>query len=237
MDDFAELEYFDFDLGLGQHQSVKIYEAATGKKVFSFSVGIDSFHPIINPLFRYIWPNGDSSNIPAFSPLYMHYHPDSGWSSRDQSSLRAGKQGILIAANLSMGPFEKFTEKISVKLYTVDRSNAEVVLNKPLIYRFNTARYPFGTLRPPADPFNGDMQPGEIHLVEKRSTFQDTKEYQLLLWLPTQDLARMYDGGAPVSDLKGRRYALIEIETPLPGNTPVGENPNISTYAQSLFLE
>lgn len=69
------------------------------------------------------------------------------------------------------------------------------------------------------------------------STLQDTKEYQVLLWLPTQDLARAYDGGAAVSDLKGRRYALIEFETPLRENTFAGEKPNISAYVQSLFLE
>jgi hypothetical protein len=237
VDDFAELDNFFFDLGSGHQQSVKIHDPASGKMVFKFGVGIDSFHPIINPLNRYFWPSGDSSDISSFHPLYMHYHPDSGWSYRYKTSLRGGKQGILVAANLSMGPFEKFTEKIRVKLYTVDSSNDEVVLEKPLVYRFDPARYPFGALQPPADPFNGDMQPGEIYLVGKKSLFPDTKEYQLLLWLPTHDLARMFNRGAPISDLKGRRYASIEFETPLPENTPVGEKPNISAYTQYLFLE
>jgi hypothetical protein len=47
----------------------------------------------------------------------------------------------------------------------------------------------------------------------------------------------MFNGGSPVSDLKGRRYASIEFETPLPENAPVGEKPNISAYTQYLFLE
>lgn len=237
VDDFAELDYFNYDMDLGQQQGVKIYQVSMSKRVFNFSVGIDSFHPSINPLSHYFWPNGDSSDIASYFPLYMHFQPDTGWSYRYKPSLRGGKQGVLVTANLYMGPFQKFTEKISVKLFTVDRSNSEVVLNKPLIYRFDPARYPFGALQPPADPFHGDMQPGVIYLVDKKSTIQDTKEYQLLLWLPTQDLARMFDGSTPVSDLKGWRYARIEFETPLLEFSFAGEKPNISAYTQYLFLE
>lgn len=237
VDDFSELEYFGYNSSLVANQVVSVHQTATPAQVFHLAVGVNLSHSLMNPLLHYFWPNGDSTDIASYYPLFMHYHPDSGWSYRYKPSLRGGKQGILVAATLYMGPYVKFTEKICVKLFTVDRTSGEVVLHKPLIYRFDPARYPFGALQPPADPFNGDMLPREIYLVGKKSMSQGTEEYQLLLWLPTQDLARAFDGKTPVSDYKGMRYARIEFESPLPENTPEGEKSNISTYTQALFLE
>lgn len=53
------------------------------------------------------------------------------------------------------------------------------------------------------------------------------------------DFAELDEGGVPVSELKGRRFARIEFEEPgsFPGPYPAGERRNISAFGQELVLE